>query len=58
MEFASLKFIKSANVSIDVRAHNDFVVGGEFAEESIQSVREAGINVPRSCFSAWMVDRC
>ncbi len=45
MEFAGLQFIEPANVSIDICAHNDFFVGGEFAEESIQSDKEAGINV-------------
>ncbi len=35
MELTGLQFIQPANGSIDIRAHNDFVVGGEFAEESI-----------------------
>ncbi len=41
MEFAGLQFIEPANVSIDICAHNDFIVCGEFAEGSVQSVTEA-----------------
>jgi hypothetical protein len=58
MQFAGLQFIEPANDNIDICAHNDFVVGGEFAEESIQSIKEAGINVLQACLSAWMVNRC
>ena len=58
MEFAGLQFIEPANVSIDIPAHNDFVVCKDFAEESVQSDKEAGIYVLQACLSAWMVNRC
>jgi hypothetical protein len=58
MEFTGLQFIEPANVSIDIHAHNDFVGCGEFAEESVQSVKEAGINVLQAYLSAWMVNKC
>ena len=58
MEFTGLQFIEPANVSIDICTQNDFVMFGEFAEESVHSVKEAGINVLQACLSAWMVNRC
>ena len=45
MEYTGLHFIESADVSIDIFTHDDFVVSREFAKESIQSVKEAGIYV-------------
>ncbi len=58
MEFTGQQFIEPAGVSIDIRAHNDFIVCGEFAEESVQGVKEASINILQACLSAWMVNRC
>jgi hypothetical protein len=43
LEFARLQFIRPAYVGIDICTHDNFAVGREFAEESIQRVEEANI---------------
>jgi hypothetical protein len=43
LESARLKFIRPAYVGIDVCTHDNFAVGREFDEESIQSVEEVNI---------------
>jgi hypothetical protein len=41
MEIARLHLVQPVNVSIDIRAHDNFVMDREFAEESMQRVKEA-----------------
>ena len=58
MECAGLQVIKFANVGIDVSSHDDVVVCREFAEESVEGVKEAGIDVVGTVFGTRMVNRC
>jgi len=47
-----------ADVGIDVRSHYDFVVCRKFTKESIECVKESGIDVVGTSFGTWVVDRC
>ncbi len=56
LEFAGLEEIEPADVGVDVCAHDDFVVCGEFVEEGIEGIKEASVDVLRAHFGAWVVD--
>ena len=56
LEFTGLEEVEPADVGVDVCAHDDFVVCGEFVEEGIEGIEEASVDILRARLGAWVVD--
>jgi len=55
LKFAGLEKVEPANVGVDICAHDDFIVCGEFVEEGVEGIEESSVYIFCACLGAWVV---